>query len=52
MYKVKSETIPGKVYTVRHTNTGQWRCNCLDFLTRERFKGICKHISKILLKEK
>lgn len=44
MFKIKSFTDPNKEYVVRHFDTGEWKCNCPHFITREKRIGECKHI--------
>lgn len=45
-YKINSFTNPAKQYTVRHLDSGEWRCDCPLFVFNERKMNECKHIKE------
>lgn len=47
LIKVKSFTDLNKEYTVRQLDSGEWRCDCPNFIFNERKIGSCNHIRKV-----
>lgn len=43
--QVQSESDPSKYYTVRRLSTGEYRCECPNFVYREKR---CKHIEQTM----
>lgn len=47
--QIPSKSNPSKLYNVNQQDDESYTCDCMDFMTRRRYKGEhCKHIKETL----